>query len=102
MALPVRHHDTGESRPQRWQPFREFEDRISSPISYAESQRLGTQMREDGVAEDALARIHVPIGLDLGAQSAPEIALAVLAEVLAVQRGATGLPISEKVKRGIK
>ena len=30
-------------------PFREFEDRISSPISYAESQRLGTQMREDGV-----------------------------------------------------
>ena len=29
-------------------------------------------------------------------------ALAVLAEVLAVQRGATGLPISEKVRRGIK
>jgi xanthine/CO dehydrogenase XdhC/CoxF family maturation factor len=44
----------------------------------------------------------VPIGLDLGAQSAPEIALAVLAEILAVQRGATGLPISEKVRRGLK
>src|ERR1700730_5508925 len=26
MALPVRHHDTGESRPQHWQPFREFEE----------------------------------------------------------------------------
>jgi xanthine dehydrogenase accessory factor len=59
-------------------------------------------LREDGVTEEALARVHVPIGLDLGAQSAPEIALAVLAEVLAVQRGATGLPISEKVRRGIK
>jgi len=46
--------------------------------------------------------VRVPIGLDLGAQSAPEIALSILAEILAVQRGATGLPISEKVKRGIK
>ena len=35
-------------------------------------------------------------------QSAPEIALAILAEILAVQRGATGLPISEKVRRGRK
>ena len=59
-------------------------------------------LREDSVSEAALSRVHVPIGLDLGAQSAPEIALAVLAEILAVQRGATGLPISEKVKRGIK
>jgi xanthine dehydrogenase accessory factor len=54
------------------------------------------------VGEDALSRVHVPIGLDLGAQSAPEIALAVLAEILAVQRGGTGMPISEKVKRGLK
>jgi xanthine dehydrogenase accessory factor len=59
-------------------------------------------LREDGVEEGALRRVHVPIGLDLGAQSAPEIALAVLAEILAVQRGATGMPISEKVRRGLK
>ena len=30
-------------------PFREFEARISSPASYAESQRLGVEMRTDGV-----------------------------------------------------
>ena len=30
------------------------------------------------------------------------IALSVMAEILMVQRGATGIPISEKVKRGIK
>ena len=59
-------------------------------------------LREEVERVEGLARVHVPIGLDLGAQSAPEIALAVLAEVLAVQRGATGLPISEKVKRGMK
>ena len=82
---------------------------LGTPVGYVGllgSSRRGKAildlLREDGVTEDVLARVHVPIGLDLGAQSAPEIALAVLAEILAVQRGATGLPISEKVKRGIK
>ena len=82
---------------------------LGTPVGYVGllgSSRRGKAildlLREDGVSEDALARVHVPIGLDLGAQSAPEIALAVLAEVLAVQRGGTGLPISEKVKRGLK
>ena len=55
-------------------------------------------LREDGLTEAQLARVRVPIGLDLGAQSAPEIALAIMAEVLATQRGATGLPLSKKVK----
>jgi len=82
---------------------------LATPVGYVGllgSSRRGKAildlLREDGVAEDALARVHVPIGLDLGAQSAPEIALAVVAEILAVQRGATGLPISEKVRRGLK
>jgi len=82
---------------------------LATPVGYVGllgSSRRGKAildlLREDGVTEDALARVHVPIGLDLGAQSAPEIALAVVAEILAVQRGATGLPISEKVRRGLK
>jgi len=82
---------------------------LATPVGYVGllgSSRRGKAildlLREDGVAEDALSRVHVPIGLDLGAQSAPEIALAVLAEILAVQRGGTGMPISEKVKRGLK
>ena len=49
--------------------------------------------------EASLSRVRVPIGLDLGAKSAPEIALAVLAEIQAVRGGGTGLPMSEK-KRG--
>jgi xanthine dehydrogenase accessory factor len=82
---------------------------LETPVGYIGllgSSRRGKAildlLREEGVGEEALNRVHVPIGLDLGAQSAPEIALAVLAEVLAVQRGATGLPISEKVRRGLK
>ena len=57
-------------------------------------------LREEGVPEDLLTRIRVPIGLDLGAQTAPEIALAILAEILAERTGATGMPISRKVREG--
>ena len=50
-------------------------------------------LREEGLAESALARIRVPIGLDLGAKTAPEIALAILAEIVATRYGGTGRPL---------
>lgn len=53
-------------------------------------------LAEDGVAAAALERIRVPIGLDLGARSAPEIALAVLAEIQAVRSGGTGVPMKHR------
>jgi xanthine dehydrogenase accessory factor len=55
-------------------------------------------LREDGVDDASLARVRVPIGLDLGARSAPEIALAVLAEIQAVRGGGTGVPMSAKAR----
>jgi xanthine dehydrogenase accessory factor len=48
-----------------------------------------------GVPQDALARIRAPIGLDIGAVSPAEIALAVLGEIIAARREASvaqGLP----------
>ena len=50
-------------------------------------------LREEGVAESALQRIRVPIGLDLGAKTAPEIGLAILAEIVASRYGGTGRPL---------
>jgi xanthine dehydrogenase accessory factor len=44
------------------------------------------RLRALGVAEGHLARLHAPIGLDLGGKAPFEIAVAVLAEVLAFQR----------------
>jgi xanthine dehydrogenase accessory factor len=41
-----------------------------------------------GHGPEALARVRGPVGLPLGAVSAPEIALSVLAELVAVRRGA--------------
>lgn len=56
-------------------------------------------LAEDGVSDAALKRVRVPIGLDLGARSAPEIALAILAEIQAVRGGGTCQPLSTKVQR---
>lgn len=44
------------------------------------------RMREQGMADSALARIHAPVGLDIGAVSPGEIAVAVLAEIVAAMR----------------
>ena len=44
------------------------------------------RLREAGVDAAALERIHAPVGLDIGAQSPAEIAVAVLAEVIAALR----------------
>ena len=45
------------------------------------------RLRALGHGDAALARIRGPVGLRLGAVSAPEIALSVLAEIVAVRRG---------------
>ena len=41
------------------------------------------RMRAAGFDEAALARIHAPIGLDIGAVSPPEIAVSIIAEIIA-------------------
>jgi xanthine/CO dehydrogenase XdhC/CoxF family maturation factor len=46
-------------------------------------------LAEHGVGPDQLARIHGPAGLDIGADTPGEIALAILAELVATVRGRT-------------
>lgn len=45
---------------------------------------------EQGVSRDALARVHAPIGLSLGAETPKEIAISIMAEVVMTLRGGTG------------
>jgi xanthine dehydrogenase accessory factor len=44
------------------------------------------QLRAGGVGEEALARIHAPIGLDIGARTPEEVAVAVAGEIVALRR----------------
>lgn len=44
-------------------------------------------LRARGATEDQLARIHGPIGLNIGARSPEEIAVAILAEIVQVRHG---------------
>jgi xanthine dehydrogenase accessory factor len=41
------------------------------------------RLKAQGISDDQLARIHAPIGLSIGAVSPPEIAVAIMAEIIA-------------------
>jgi xanthine dehydrogenase accessory factor len=51
-------------------------------------------LRDAGVPEDQLARLHSPIGLDLRAHTPQETAVSITAEIIAHANHATGLPLS--------
>lgn len=52
------------------------------------------RLREAGVTEHELARLHSPIGLDLGARTPEETALSIAAEIVADRRGGSGVPLT--------
>lgn len=54
----------------------------------ADLQKEGIQL-----SEEQLHRIHGPVGLDVGAESPEEIALAILGELLAFRSGRSGMPL---------
>jgi xanthine dehydrogenase accessory factor len=65
---------------------------LESGVAYVglvASPRRGTgvvaELRADGVADEQLARIDVPAGLDIGARTPPEVALSILARIVAVR-----------------
>ncbi len=44
------------------------------------------ELRADGVADEQLDRIDVPAGIEIGARTPGEVALAILAKIVAVRR----------------
>jgi xanthine/CO dehydrogenase XdhC/CoxF family maturation factor len=52
-------------------------------------------LKESGLDESLLDLLHVPTGLDIGSETAPEIALSILAEAIAVKAGRRGESLKE-------
>lgn len=44
-------------------------------------------LRRLGISDEALARVHAPIGFDIGSQTVPEIAVSIVAELIACRSG---------------
>ncbi|HEY2079076.1 MAG TPA: XdhC family protein [Streptosporangiaceae bacterium] len=57
------------------------------------------RLREAGLIEQELARLRSPIGLDLGARTPEETAIAIAAELIQLRWGGTGLPLTATTGR---
>src|SRR5205814_444653 len=55
--------------------------------SRAKVARIYDQLVEDKMSADTLKQVHAPIGLDIGAVTPQEIAVSILAELIAVKHG---------------
>jgi xanthine dehydrogenase accessory factor len=69
-------------------------DVLRKPVGYIGmlgSKKRGAAMRdllrEEGFTDDELARVHTPIGMDLGGKAPAEVALSILSEIVAVYSG---------------
>ncbi len=68
--------------------------------SRAKVARLFDALRAEGLPAECLRRVHAPVGLDIGAVTPAEIAVSILAEIIAVRRGKlTGEGPAEPVDR---
>lgn len=55
--------------------------------SKAKVVHIFAALAEKGVSREDLAEVHAPLGLEIGAESPDEIAVSILAEMIAVRRG---------------
>jgi xanthine dehydrogenase accessory factor len=74
---------------------------VSTPAAYigmigsrSKVRKVFEDLLRDGVPEEKLLQVHAPIGLRTGGQTPAEIALSIMAEIVLVQHGGTGEPLS--------
>ncbi|MBL8205661.1 MAG: XdhC family protein [Blastocatellia bacterium] len=74
--------------------LQEVTDKPARYIGMIGSRRRTTTIRahlkREGISEELLRSVYAPIGLDIGAQTPEEIAVAILAEIIMIRRGGNG------------
>ena len=67
--------------------------------SRAKIVRINQALLADGLPAEILERVHAPIGLDIGAVTPAEIAISIVAELVAIRRGVDTKSLSMSSKR---
>jgi xanthine dehydrogenase accessory factor len=55
-------------------------------------------LKDEGVALEHIAKVHAPIGIDIGARTPAEIAICILAEIINVWNGGKAVGMSDEVR----
>lgn len=68
---------------------------IAVVMSIKRAKVIMKRLIQAGISIEQLKRLRIPAGLDIGAKTDKEIALSIVAEILAVERGGSGRPLRE-------
>jgi xanthine dehydrogenase accessory factor len=85
-AVVVLSHDAKLDEPALLAALRSDCFYVGALGSQRTQQARRRRLLEEGLSEAALERLHGPVGLDIGALTTPEIAVAILAEIIQVRR----------------
>ncbi|MBU4617567.1 XdhC family protein [Rhodococcus sp. GG48] len=94
-VMAVLTHDEKFDVPLLERALRSDASYVGAMGSRATHERRVALLRERGLTDDELSRLHSPIGLDLGARTPEETAVSILAEMMKVARSATALELRD-------
>jgi xanthine dehydrogenase accessory factor len=83
-AICVLTHDTKFDVPILKAALKSPAGYIGAMGSRRTTERRAERLREEGVTEEELARVHAPIGLSIGSRTPEEVAVAIAAEIVSV------------------
>ena len=95
-AIVLLSHDPKFDRPGLIAALRSRAGYVGAIGSRRTNEQRLAWLREEGFASADIERLKAPIGLDIGARTAEETALAILAEIVAVGRGRSGTSLSSR------
>ncbi len=93
-AIAVLAHDDKFDHPALLAALKSHAGYVGAIGSRTTNDKRVAWLRAQGLAERDISRVHAPIGLDIGATGVEEIALAILAEIVAVRRHRSGRSLS--------
>lgn len=95
-AVAVLSHDPKFDEPAIVEALRRCARYVGAIGSRKTQADRRARLRAAGLTDEEIARIHGPVGLDLGGRAPAETALAIMAEIVAERYGATGRPKADR------